>query len=475
MNIEDHEDTAVRGLLGTAFATAEPPLRDFASGSIARGDAARRRNRLFAGGGAVLSAVAVIGTFAAVTGTTPPATKPRPGATSPTSTGTVGSVYATSEIARVQDLRMHLPALLQPLLPAGIRVEAMPADYGPGPSARFLLTGPVGTTTLDPSSNSVPTDPSRDRTIGCLQEGSCDVKPVPGGTVYSNVQKYTAIKLIGGLPQTVLRPGTESTVVVEHAYLTFIPADRTKPMFQIAEGTQIAPIQYVETPPAAYAEQGNAPWPPDLNAGFKSASNSSGVLLSTDDFAALVAKPGLAKVEQEMAPDKPIAQDALAVLADLGSQVTAAGAEVLPAGLKLSLAADRPARLSLDGPTGSNALTWQTEKQTAQSKQQALGSCPPNVKCDTKPVPGGLLVTWTEWPTDSKLVKTSDTPSAYQYTLLPNDTSKPEVVVTLGTRDTMTGKQSTPQMTADQFLTLAANPRLQDAIDRAGAVVKKLR
>ena len=53
MIIEEQEDGAVRGLLGTAFGVAEPPLRDFASGSIARGDAARSRNRrLLAAGGA---------------------------------------------------------------------------------------------------------------------------------------------------------------------------------------------------------------------------------------------------------------------------------------------------------------------------------------------------------------------------------------------------------------------------------------
>src|SRR5689334_22665127 len=68
MIIEDQEDGAVRGLLGTAFGAAEPPLRDFASGSIARGDAARRRNRWYAAGGAALSVVTAAGMFAAVAG-----------------------------------------------------------------------------------------------------------------------------------------------------------------------------------------------------------------------------------------------------------------------------------------------------------------------------------------------------------------------------------------------------------------------
>ncbi|MBW8803139.1 MAG: hypothetical protein JF587_04660 [Catenulisporales bacterium] len=473
MNIEDNEDTAVRGLLGTAFATAEPPLRDLASGSIARGDAARRRNRLLAGGGAALSVVAVIGVAAAVTGVTSPTAKPGSGVASPAATAGAGAGDAISEVARAQDLRMHLPALLQPLLPAGITVQALPADYGTNSRARFLLTGPSGTTTLDPSISSVPINRSQDRTLGCLQQGGCEVKPVAGGTVYINAQTYTAAEMIGSMSKSVLKPGTANTVVVKHAYLTFVPTDRSKPMFQIGEGTQVAPVPFVDKAPADYTAQGGA-WPPNMNGGFKSASNASGILLSPDDFATMVASPGLDQVEHELAPDKPIAHDALAVIADLRSQVAAAGAEVLPAGLKLSLLTDRDASLSLDGPTGSNELTWQLTKQTDLSRSQVLDFCPPNVKCDKKPVPGGLLVTWTEWPTDSNLVKIGDTPSAYHYTLLPADTSKPALEVTLGTRNHMTGKQSTPQMTADQFLTLAAKPRVQDAIDKTAAVLNQI-
>ena len=193
MSIEDNEhatdvtDATVHGLLGTAFAESEPPLRDLASGSIARGDAARHRNRMAAAGGATLSVVAVLGTFALVAGAGPakhgppnpasPATSP---STSASPTRPLGFGPVPGGVDKNLDIKERLPALLQPLLPSGITAGKVPPTELPDEGlATGLLTGPTGTNQVQMWVGTAPADDTAVRQATC-SDGTCTSRSVDG-------------------------------------------------------------------------------------------------------------------------------------------------------------------------------------------------------------------------------------------------------------------------------------------------------
>ena len=505
MSIEENEDIAVRGLLGTVFAGAEPPLRDLASGSIARGDAARSRNRkLLATGGAMLSVAAVIGTFAVVTGATPgkhgnpnpvnqqtsepPPVKP---------TGYLGFGPRTVGIDKIQDLQNRLSAALQPLLPAGItfgqvryRSDLMSQDQVGG-----ILSGPTGANVATMWVGLVPpteTD-SIVRQVACRPGGTCRTRTVDGGTVYLDEHINTEADQVltgSGFPPDVLKPGTEKNIVSRTLSMTFVPADRAKYAFNIKLAAATAKVQYADHEPGD-AEPG-IPWPPTWNT--PAAYDPSGLLLSADDFTAMLAKPGLDKVEYMLDPRTAVSREAAAEIAAAEGRAVSAAEAALPPGMKVSLDISKPEPEStLAGPTGGNQFFWQSMVLAAKDRQQQF-TCSPSDACSKRTVPGGTLEVMINNPPDSNH-PASQIWSVYHYWFLPDDLSKPVLSMTLGTEPlaaqssssdpAATGPAKTSpaqhgpyapvQVSADQFLAAAEDGRLATAITATQALTAAFR
>ncbi|MEZ0106264.1 hypothetical protein ABH920_000245 [Catenulispora sp. EB89] len=513
MTNEENEDSAVRGLLGTAFADPEPPLRDLASGSIARGDAVRRRNRMVAAGGATLSAVAVIGTFAMVTGAAPagrthqnPADQVTSAASSPTAVSPKGYLGFGPELGsldKVQDVQQRLPGLLQPLLPAGV-TAGQPVGHIMG-AARVptaILIGPHGTTSATMWVGLAPAQDTDDviRQTACPQapkgskQGTCTTTAVDGGTVYLFENATTATDAVRGqsLPTDVVKPGTGNTIVSKTLSMMFVPNNRTKYAFSFTESTATAKIQYADHEPSDYMTGGI--WPPPPSIDGTSASDSSGPAISADGLMGMLAKPGLANLEYLLDPRTAVSQDTQTKVTDTEAQIVAAAAAALPSEVKVSVDVSTvQPQIMLTGPSGKNQLQWEADKQTAQYRQQTFGWCPPNVTCTKQVVPGGTLEVWTQKPTDSKLTVLSSTPSVYNYWFVPDDMSQPALAMTLDTSADQTGlpgkfepdpgqtysvddgPYAPAQVSADQFLAAAQSGQLATAVNKTTSLLATLK
>ncbi|MBS2536330.1 hypothetical protein KGQ20_26545 [Catenulispora sp. NF23] len=493
MSIEMNEDDgAVRGLLGTAFAEAEPPLRDLASGSIARGDAQRRRNRMFAVGGATLSAVAVMGTFALVSGATPgghgnqgPVNQVSSAASSADPSGKLPFGPVLSSVQKVLDVRRQLPGLLQPLLPEGITVGSSTTNFGSAPLSPAVLTGATGTNQVTMWVGTAPTNQADViKVVACPARADCQTKAVDGGTVYIHQGSSTAADLVraGGdyYPADILKASTAKTVAARDLSVTFVPDDRTKYAFNIQVTTTTAKLQYADHEPSDYPT--GAQWPPDLNR-YDTSYDPSGLLVSADDVVAMLAKPGLNKLEYLLDPHTAVSKDTLATFTQTESQISAAAAPALPAGVKAGVDTSMmQTRLVVTGPTGKNTLTWETGSQETFQRSISSPPYPPDIDATTKTVPGGKLVVWREKPMDSKGTILSTEASAYQYWFFPADANKPAVTMTLGLDASQTGTPGrdipdpgqtysvadgpyvAAQVSEDQFLAAVQSGELSTAI-----------
>lgn len=499
MSIDENEGIAVRAFLGSVFIDAEPPLRDLASGSIARGDAARSRNRrLLAAGGAVLTVAAVIGTFAVVTG----ATSGRHGSPDPVQqvtsesppvkpTGYLGFGPSRVGIDKIQDLRNRLPAVLQPLLPAGVTFGqvGLRSDLVTGNQVSGIMSGPAGTNVatmwvgLPPSDDRAGTV----RQIACRPGGTCRTRAVDGGTVYfdEHVNTEADQTLTGsGFPPDVLKPGTEKNIVSRSLSMTFVPDDRTKYAFNIKLAAETAKVQYADHEPAD-AEPGIL-WPPTWNT--PPAYDPSGLMMSGDDLVAMLTKPGMDKLEYLLDSRTPVSKDSAAEVAAAEGRVTAAAEAALPAGLKVTIDWSKPEPvLSVTGPTGRNGFFWTATVLNTQYRKQEYGTCSGGDNCTQRTVPGGTLMVRAMYP-NSTSSGPSDYPSLDHYVFLPDDLSKPVLDMMLSaqplvsqsgtpdpsqtdpTRPPIRGPFAPLQVTADQFLAAAQSGR----IETAAATMKSL-
>ena len=486
----NEDDGTVRGLLGTAFADAEPPLRDLASGSIARGDGQRRRNRMFAVGGATLSAVAVMGTFALVSGATPgrhgnqgPVNQVTSAASSANPSGKLPFGPVGSSVQKLLDVKWQLPGLLQPLLPQGITAGPPATDFGLDPRSPALLTGATGTNQVTMWVGTAPTSQADVlKAIPCPSKMDCQTKAVQGGTVYIHQGSTTAADVLRGggdhFPADTLKASAAKTIAAEDLSVTFVPGDRSKYAFNIEVSTTTAKFQYADHEPSDYPT-GEA-WPPDLN-GNDSSFDPAGLMVSADDVIAMLAKPGLNRLESLLDPNTAVSKGTQVKFTQTASQIAAAAAPALPAGVKAGIETSMmQVNLVVTGSTGKNVVTWETGSQSTY--RQNVNWCPPNVNCSNKAVPGGRLEVWAEKPMDSKGTISTDGFSSYEYWFFPDDTSKPGVTMTLETDASRTGvpvqvitppgqtysetdgPYALPQVSADQFAAAAQSGQLSAAI-----------
>ena len=510
----ENDDGAVRGLLGTAFAEPEPPLRDLASGSIARGDAVRRRNRMVAAGGAALSAVAVIGTFAVVTGAAPAerthqnpvnhVTSAASSSIAPSPKGYLGFGPELGSLDKTQDIRLRLPGLLAPLLPSGVTVAQQPSGNSMGfvNQANAILGSSTGTTaaTMWVGMASGKETDVMIRQTACPQlppgskQGTCATRSVAGGTVYLDEYAATATDTVRAqsLPADVVRPGTGSTIVSKTVAMLFVPTDRSKYAFSFTQSTATALVLYVDHEPSDYMTGGV--WPPPQAIPSTSAFDPSGPAMSGDDLVGMLAKPGLANLEYLLDPRTAVSQETQTRVADAKAQIATAAQAALPTEVKVSVDVSMvQPNMILTGPSGKNQLRWQIDDQTALFKQQTFGWCPPNVTCTKRAVPGATLEVWTQKPTDSKLTVLSNTPSVYNYWFVPDDTTEPALAMTLDTSAEQTGMPgrsvpdpgqtysvndgpyAPPQVSADQFLAAAQSSQLATAISKTTSLLATLR
>ncbi|WP_041540843.1 hypothetical protein [Catenulispora acidiphila] len=502
MSVEDHGDGAVRGLLDSAFAGAEPPMRDLASGSIARGDAARRRNRRWAACGAVLSVLAVIGTFTAVTGATParhrnptpvtPATSSEPVYAPPS--GPLGFGPGPASIDKMQDLKNRLPAALQPLLPAGIAF----GQVGMHDDTVFInrmsgvLSGPSGSNLAAMWVGRAPAEDTAIRKFACQEGGTCETRIADGGTIYLDEHVYTAADQLRhiGVAVDALKPGTEKTVVSRSLSMLFVPADRTQYAFEFQIETAIAPIRYADRAPAD-VEPG-IPWPPPVPE--IPVSDPSGLLMSNDDLVAMLSRPGLHGLEYLLDYRTAIAPAAKAQVAAAGDRIAAAAGAALPPGVKAGIdSSETLPRLYLTGPTGTDQLNWTAFVLDAADRQREYGTCEAGDSCTRRTVPGGTLMINETYP-NSDSATSSDTPLVDSYVFLPDDLSKPVLTMTLSSEPlsyrpgqpgqpvTATGAMPTLsrapyaplQVSRDQFLTAVENGQALTAITTTESLLAAL-
>lgn len=504
MSIEENEDIAVRGFLGSVFADAEPPFRDLASGSIARGDAAWSRNRrLVAAGGAVLTVAAVIGTFAVVTG----AMRGKHGSPHPVQqvtsepspvkpTGYLGFGPSRVGIDKIQDLRNRLPAALRPLLPAGIGFGqvGLRSDLTIDNQVSGIMSGPTGTNVATMWVGLPPPDDRAGiaRQVACRPGGTCRTRTVDGGTVYldEHVNTEADQTLTGsGFPPDVLKPGTEKTIVSRSLSMTFVPTNLTEYAFNIKVAAATAKVQYADHEPAD-AEPG-IPWPPTWNT--PQAYDPSGLMMSGDDLVAMLAKPGLDKLEYLLDSRTPVSKDTAAAVAAAEGRVAAAAEAALPAGLKVTIDWSKPSpALSMTGPTGENQFFLTSTVLNPVYRHQEYGTCSVADNCTQRTVPGGTLVVRAMYP-NATASAPSEYPSLDHYVFLPDDLSKPvldmmisaqPLVSQSGTPDPSStdptqvpvihGPYAPLQVTPDQFLAAAQSGQMATAVSTMNSLLATL-
>jgi hypothetical protein len=486
MNTEN-EAGEIRDYLGLALDGAEPPLRDLASASIARGDAARRRARVYGAAGVALSAVAVLGVFAAVTGTTPPAKQ------NPVTPSVTRGSSAAGDGDKARDIDLRLPALLQPLLPAGLTVRAPEATEGRTPDQLMVLTGPGGGNGLGLAVQPRPADVAASGTNACPaslpaateHNGKCDVVKVSGGRLFSGRVDTTVRNSVADyIPADSLRPGTTDATFIEHAYFAFVPDDVHRGMITVILNAQTMDMPWAATAPADWPKaQGT--FPPSMPRAVGAPNAPNGPLMTGSQVAAMLAQPGWAAVEKLLDPATPVSQAALDERAKTDQLIAAKVGAMLPDGTKLVLSSGAAYLNSLDlvGPTGTNRFSWDTRQVTPDFRvrfTQAVMCTKKVDSCSVEKVPGGRLSvvamgqtslagdsgTTTKQPRASKSTD-------FVYEFLPDDVNAPLVTLRLDV-DTTKDPVPDPQVTPVQFLTLAKSAGFGAAMASVTAMVAGL-
>ncbi|NUP47947.1 MAG: hypothetical protein HOW97_11635 [Catenulispora sp.] len=425
------DDDDVRRMLRKAAMREEKEHRDLIGPAVQIVLRRRRRVRSFgaAGSGLVVAAGATAALWAAGP---PTAARPEPAASS-TTTVSPSTRAEPSQWDKSHDVFYRLPGLLNPLLPSGLALRKSTSTV---PNTVFQLSGPAGTNDFNLSA--VPKT-QRNRALeygNCVAGGVCSNRQLPNGTLYIQNKSFTAD--YGG--KSDFAPGTGKQVLSMDAEYEFVPTASDGYTIDVTLSAAVSHEHYAAKPPK---EWGNEPWPPAAQAG--EAFNPSGILLTPDDFTALISKSGFQAVATVLDPSSPVDQSTLARHKEADVKIAAAAKRVLPAGITLALGTSdqQPsgADLVLTGPTGSNEFSWWTDPQQKNWRHGRACESHTRSDCTWKEVPGGEVEM-----THASNIPGSGTTSTYTpgqadvpsfsgdtYTYLPDDPDG--TVVTISTRE----------------------------------------
>lgn len=463
----------------------EPDVATAVRLGLERGLRMRRTRRLsqVAGATAAIIVASAAGVFVAG-GThhqsidSPPHPTGTPTTTAPTSTPTpppdksaLKNPYEHSS-DKVLDLRMHMPALLQQLLPSGTTVAAAPKDWNTVSvsGVYFAVSNATGTSVVD-----VEAMPLDEATAAAGPEfNHCDqshnaTKPcqtlkVAGGTVYVADQDRTALDGSGGQPPSGgFQTGHERDVIWRVQQLTFVPDDNSRPYVRLNESTQIEAIPLANTP--AVGSKGYQ-WPPPP--GTVMGPTGTGVAISPADFAALVGTPQINQIEHLYDNSVPASQSAVAERNAINAQIATLAGPLLPPGVKITVnySEEWHAFLTLTGPTGVNALNWYTDTRSHALQTTNYLKCQPDDHdCRQRQVPGAD-VQWTNrfdkaQPAGIEYVPDDPDGTAIAINLFPTDSASGDMYAAPGS------KIAPPQLTYDQLLALATSPGIANVIHQA--------
>jgi hypothetical protein len=447
----------------------EPNVVAAVHGGLDRGRRMRRNRRIaqVAGSTAAIVAVGAVSVFAA--GGTPnqhAASVTGAGEPTPHKTPPKYPLMASSD--KVLDIRMHLPALLQQMLPSGTTVAAAPKEWTTFGGAVFVVSNATGASevhvTAMPLYDTTDTTKFADEFCGTTSHSAkkpCTTRKVPGGTIYiANEDKTAADDSGGTAPAGVYQPGHENDFVWQGQRLTFVPDDHSQSFFQIQETTQVAAVPYANTAPAGskYYQ-----WPPTNN-DIKGAVGT-GVTISPDDFAAMVGKPQISRIEQLLDTSVPASQSAIVEGDAINAQIARLVGPVLPTGVKITVNYTEGAGgfLVLTGPTGVNGLEWYTNKHShGLLATNNLKCAPEDSHCEMRKVPGATV----QW--NNQFENSQKGFAGFEY--VPDDANGNEVAIMLSPQDPTSGlqmpesttKTATPQLTYDQMLAIVTNPSIAD-------------
>ena len=308
----DDADLMVHAMIGRLFEEPEPTHRtDLADSAIAHGMAATRR-RGFAVAGATLSVLAVVAGAAVVSGGSQGG-----GSFGAGDTGASSQAYEDSRPTyadRQREVSEQLPAVLRPLLPAGVTVSPDQTQAGTGvdmqsgdylPALMLRFEGSDFRLTFDGAD-------AGDAAGYADTFAKRSVAPVPaaGGTIRV---------LIDPPAQTPSGPHGSSS------WYEFAPADKAEPVlrFWIYGDSKVSPI--------------------DVAA-----------------FQKMAAEPGFAALRRLQDPSIKASAAAVQERYTIEAKINAAARTVLPPGFRLKLNPGAPGSLELVGPDGVNTFFWES-------------------------------------------------------------------------------------------------------------------
>lgn len=414
------DDDDVRRMLRTALVKDEKQHRDIVGSAVKI--VLRRRRRVRACGATASGMALAVGATAAVwVGGPSGRTHPEPSLSTITTTASTTSEAATpSQWDKDDDIVHRLPGLLNPLLPQGFSVtksSTSPLSNG------FLLKGPSGDNDF---TLSVAAKSQRNRAMEeiCVAGGVCSHHQVSGGTLYIQTKNFTAD--YGG--NSGYAPGTGKQVLNFSDEYEFVPSSADGRVIDVKLAAAVSHEHYAPKPPKDWP----GPWPPQDPAG--ETFNASGVMLSPDDFAALIAKPGFAAVASVLDPSTPVDSATLARHKTADATIAAAVKPILPPGFTLAIGSDAPdtpgEHLTLTGPSGANLFSWATEPQQRNWHHGQACQNHTEQNCTWKDVPGGEIeithsIGGTVMPMDTSLYAPGQadtrTTSGEIYKYLPDD------------------------------------------------------
>lgn len=477
---------SLAGALNDAVHETEPDVAAAVRRGLERGRRMRRNRRIaqVAGSTAAIVAVGAVSVSVAGGGTHHQKPVSPPPASTPTSTPTPHKTASSKNAYyfymapsdTVLDVRMHLPALMQQMLPDGTTIALAPKNWDVSVGgATFAVSDATGVSqvTVEAMPLSDAIEGSRSHDGYCDQTHNatkpCQRQKVPGGTIYIADEDRTAIDdNAGQAPAGFFQPGHENDVVWRGQQLTFVPDDPGQTYFRITETTQIEAIPYANTPPAGSKSYH---WPPPADA--VTGPTGTRLAISPADFAAMIGKPQIGRIQQLFDADVPPPPSTIAERDDINAQIATLAGPLLPTGVKITAdySASWSGFLALTGPTGVNGLLWYTNThghglQTTNNMKCYDG----DHDCAVTKVPGGTV----------RAADRFGRGQSYELEYLPDDPNGKEIAIQLFPTDSATGtmmatppaKLSPPQLTYDQIVAIVTNPKIADIIQQTNLLGK---